>query len=302
VAKALVSIRIVYIAFALLLGVGLAAGSAFYLWGGIEAAIEFGRCLAAAPEPSTPKGATDPGLEVTTVTNCYGIDGPDPLSFDSYGKGPVLAAMFFLTAFGALKRRWEIARLPCLFLISFVMIPAIAGVLYDVGRSQLGFGTVAWLAIPTAGIVVASRLPVDSRASPAEAMLAALAAASYFWSVIVTAMGPHIAQAMDTLGTEDTFYVESVELLSGSIVGLIAAIALLIGVVASLYGDRRVLTAALAFTAGLSFPGFLKTLDFILGLRDGWNAAYAIQEAVAFVSCIAALALARRQRTQTAAA
>jgi hypothetical protein len=283
----------VYIAFAVLLGVLLAALSLYHLREGIQAAIEFAQCNATV-EPSP-----IPGGEI--VTNCYGIDGPDPLSFESYGKLPVFAAMFFLTAFGALKRRWEIAQLPWLFLIPFVMGPAIAGVLYDVGRSELGFSTIAWLAIPIAGIVVASRLPLNSRTSPAEVALAAIATVSYVWRAIAIPTGPHLVQAMNTLGGGDAFYLESVDLLSGSIVGLGAAIALFVGAVASLYRKRRVLTAAFAFTTGLSLPGFLKTLDLTLGLRDEWNAVYVIQEAVAFVACVAALALTRGpERAQAA--
>ena len=77
VAKALGLLRVAYIAFALLLGVGFTGASALYLWDGIKTAVEVDDCKATA-QP-------DPG----TIVNCYGIDGPDPLSFESYGKGPI---------------------------------------------------------------------------------------------------------------------------------------------------------------------------------------------------------------------
>jgi hypothetical protein len=289
VARTLAVLRVVYIVFSALIGIVFAVASVGYLWQGIETAIDVAQCNATV-EP-------DPRI----VTNCYGFDGPDPLSFDSYGRAPVLAVMFFLTAFGAFKRRWEMLRLPLLFLVSSVTVPAVAGVLYDVGRSQLEFTSLAWVAIPVAITVIAARSPANSRPSAAQAALAAVVTASFFWRAIATATGPDLVQAMDTLRGGDTIYVSSIELVSGSIVGLIAAIALLIGAVASLFGEPRVLTAALAFTAGLSFLGFLQVLDLVLGLRDNWNAAYVIQEAVAFVACVVALALVRRQRIQTVA-
>jgi hypothetical protein len=210
--------------------------------------------------------------------------------------------MLFLTALGAFKRRWEMVRLPCLFLISLVTIPAVAGVFYDVGRSQLSFATFAWLAIPMTTIAIASRSPANSRTSAVQAALAAIAMASYVWRAILTVTGSEAAQAIDTLRGADTFYVESVELVSGSIVGLGVAIALLFAAVLSLRGNARALYAAFAFTAGLSFPGFLRSLDLIFGLQEGGYVAYAIQEAVAFVACVTALALARRQRIQIVAA
>ncbi len=129
-----------------------------------------------------------------------------------------------------------------------------------------------------------------------------LVAMSYVWRAIAVAMSAEAARAIDALRGGQTFYPESVELVSASIVGLGAAIALLSAVVLSLWGSRRALDPAFAFTAGLSFPGFLQALDLILGLQEGGYGAYAIQEAIAFVACVTALALARRQRIRTVTA
>jgi hypothetical protein len=73
VAKTLAVVRVVYISFAALLGVAFAIASVGSLWAGIDNAIEFARCNSTVePNPAV-------------IVNCYGIDGPDPLSFDSYG-------------------------------------------------------------------------------------------------------------------------------------------------------------------------------------------------------------------------
>ncbi len=130
--RTLAVLRVVYIAFAMLLGIAFTIGSVGYLWQGINA-VDFAKC------DSTVE--TDPATGVAIVTNCYGIDGPDPLSFESYGKLPIAAAMFLLIGFAAMKRRWSMLWLPCWFLLSSVTVGAVASVIYFGWRSLLGFAS-----------------------------------------------------------------------------------------------------------------------------------------------------------------
>jgi hypothetical protein len=145
-------------------------------------------------------------------------------------------------------------------------------------------------------------LAPHSQAISPQAALAALVAVSYAVRAIAVAMSTDAVRAIGPLLGGHTFYTGAIELVSASIVGLGATIALLFAAVLSQWGNARALNAALAFTAGLSFPGFLRALDLAFALQEGGYVAYAIQEAVAFVACVTALGLAHRQRIQTAAA
>ena len=302
-AKALSVLRVVYIAFAALLGIGFAVISTMYLWEGVETAIDVAECNAAAQPPYVPAVAADSGPELAIVTNCYWLHRPDPLSFESYSQTPVLAAIFFFMAFAALKRRWEMLWVPGWFLIASVAFGAVTGVLYDGWGTLLGLFSVpcAWLLVPIVGIV-AARSRATGRAIPAQAVLATLVAVTYVWRAIAVAMSTDAVRAIGPFLGGHTFYPDAIGLVSGSIVGLGAAIALLFAAVVSLWGRARALSAAFAFTAGLSFPGLLQTLDLVLGLQEGGYVVYAIQQAVAFVACVTALVLARRQRIQLVAA
>ena len=302
-AKALGVLRAVYIAFAALLGIGFAVTSTMYLWEGVETAIDVAQCNADTQSGPTPTVAPDSGPELTIVTNCYGFDGPDPLSFESYSKGPVLAGIFFSMALAALKRRWEMLWVPGWFLIASVAFGAITGVLYDGWRALLGLFSLpcAWLLIPIAGIVVAKSQAIG-RAIPAQAVIATLVATTYVWRAIAVAMSPDTVRAIGPFLGGHTFYPDAMGLVSGSIVGLGAVTALLFAAVASLWGSARALKAAFAFTAGLSFPGFLQALDLVLGLRESGYVAYTIQEAIVFVTRVAALVVARQQRFPAVAA
>ena len=122
-------------------------------------------------------------------------------------------------------------------------------------------------------------------------ILAALVALSYLGRAAAVAASPEADRAIGPLLGGHTFYNDAIELVSGSIVGLGAAIALLVAAFASLHGRGRGLSATFAFTAGLSFPGFLQTLDLVLGLQESSYVAYVIQGAIAFVACIAAFAV-----------
>lgn len=294
-AKTLAVLRVVYIAFAMLFGVAIMVLSLEYLWQGIDNAIDVEQCNSTVE--------TDPATGVATVTNCYGIDGPDPLGFESYGKGPAFAAAFLLIAFAALKRRWSMLWLPCWFLLSSVTVGAVASVIYFGWRSLLGFASLpcAWLFVPIAGIVVAARSPAVSGAMAARVVLAVLVAVSYFGSAIAVAMSVEATRAIDVLRGGHTFYTGNIEFVSATIVAVVAAIALLFAAVLSLWGRTRSLNAAFAFSAGLSLPGFLQAIDLVLGLQESGYYAYAIQDAFAFVACAVALALARGpERAQVA--
>lgn len=302
-AKAFGALRVVYIAFAALLGIGFAIMSTMYLWEGVETAIDVAQCNAAVQPRSAPVVALDSEPELTTVTNCYWLHGPDPLSFESYGQKPVLAAIFLFMAFAALKRRWDMLWGPGWFLIASVAFGAVTGVLYDGWRTLLGLFSIpcAWLLVPIAGIIVA-KSQATGRPIPTQAVLATLVTATYVSRAIAVAMSADAVRAIGPLLGGHTFDPEAIGLVSGSIVGLGAAGALLFAAVVSLWGSTRALSAAFAFTAGLSFPGFLQVFDLALGLEEGGYVVYAIQEAIAFVACVAALALARRQRIQAVAA
>jgi hypothetical protein len=136
----------------------------------------------------------------------------------------------------------------------------------------------------------------------AQGTLATLVAMSYAWQAIDVALSIEATRAIDVLRGGHTFYSGNIELVSGTLVGLGAAVALLFAAVLSLSGRVGPLDAAFAFAAGLSFPGFLQALDLMLGVYQGGYVAYVIQEAAAFAACIAALALTRRLRIQMATA
>jgi hypothetical protein len=284
-------LRVVYIAFAVLVGVAFSVASVGYLWQGIEAAIDFEQCKSTVQ--------SDPAV----VVNCYGIDGPDPLSFESYGKGLFFAAAFLLIAFAALKRRWGILWLPSWFLVAPFAVQAVANVIYFGWRSLLGYICVqcAWQLIPAAGIVVAARSPAVSGAMSARVALAVLVAVSYLGSAIAVARSVEATRALDVLRGGHTYYTGNIEFVSASIVGVVAAVALLFAAVFPLWGKARALNAAFAFSAGLSLPGFLQTIDLVLSLQESRHAAYAIQDAVAFIASVAAVMLVvPQQQIQTA--
>ncbi len=137
----------------------------------------------------------------------------------------------------------------------------------------------------------------------ARVVLAVLVAVGYFGSAIAVAMSVEATRAMDVLRGGHTFYTGNIEFVSATIVAVVAAIALLFAAVLSLWGKARALDAAFAFSAGLSLPGFLQSIDLVFGLQESRHVGYAIQDAVAFVACVAALVLARgRERAQAATA
>jgi hypothetical protein len=86
-----------------------------------------------------------------------------------------------------------------------------------------------------------------------------------------------------------------------TVAGLCAAILLLAGAVSSTGRKYRVRNAALAFAAGLAFPGFLESLDLMFGLQGPFsrNEGYSLQEGFAFVTAVAALAIIARRRQGT---
>jgi hypothetical protein len=97
-------------------------------------------------------------------------------------------------------------------------------------------------------------------------------------------------------GLTDLYGPEQV-VLSG-VVSFGLAIILLACVVVSSRASERIMHAALAFTAGFAFEGFLDTLDYAFWFGSPREFTSSLQDAVAFTACCLALALSTyRERT-----
>jgi hypothetical protein len=234
-------------------------------------------------------------------------DGPPEFSFSTYGYIPAVGAVALVGAVAALKRRWEALALVCWLLTGGVLVDVIDAIL-SLGwtRVPAAIGT-AWPAVALLGfaLVMAARqrgeLPVDAvpSASRQEKIrlrntLVSLVVVSYLWRAVFIVLNPAAAGAISILrGTSGVY------LLTNGVVALAASTVLLVCAIVSFKGHDRVMDAALAFTAGLAFEGFLDALDFALIGGARLEIMYALQDAVSFVACCCALALSVRPAHET---
>jgi hypothetical protein len=270
-------LRILYIALAFALGVGLSAASVLglvELLGGDS-------------------GASDPA---------------PPFSLSSYIYTPVIAVIVLVSATAALRHLWQALALLCWFLLGGAALDALY-VIWLLVRHGIVPETVddafavVWALFPMVGLWLAAQaMPAEDHsailpqsASAQERIrlrntLIGVAAVSYFWRAIVVAFNPGMTFAIAYLrGMTDLYGPEQV-ILSG-VVGAVAAIALLVCVVMPSRKTERIMHAALAFTAGFALEGFLDTLDYAFWLGSPRELTSSLQDAVAFVACGAALAL-----------
>ena len=270
-------LRILYIALAIVFGAGLAAAGALGVWDLLQ-----------------------PG-------SAGGSDAP-PFSLSSYGYTPLIAAVVLLSGLAALKHRWGALALLCSFLLGGAALEALYVAWLLAGHGVIpesidGAFAVAWALFPVLGVLLAARAkPHEERVSPASPSISmqerirlrntliGVAAVSYLWRLIVVVFNPGMTFAIAYLrGMTDVYGPERV-VLSG-VVGFGAAIVLLVCVVSSSKASDRLMHAALAFTAGFAFEGFLDTLDYAFWFGSPRELTSSLQDAVAFVACCAALAL-----------
>jgi hypothetical protein len=280
-------LRIVFIVLAFLIGIGLIAGAALSVSDLLEVMNRVADQPAAVQQPDG------------TI-----VERPPSLSFSSYGYTPVIAVILLLSALAALKRRWDILSLTCWFLVGGVVPEALYSV-WSVGWDGLISAFIpnaigaAWVCFPILGLWLATTAGSHGEIRPGEApsassqdrirlrnTLVALAVLSYLLRLVTIALTPGAISALAYFrGTSDAY------LMMGSALGLGAALLLLVGLLRSRRGNDRFLSSVLALTAGLAFEGFLVALDLTSGLGARLELVYALQDAVAFVACCAALAL-----------
>ncbi len=287
-------LRIAFIVLAFMIGIGLIAGAALSVSDLLEV---MNRAVDQPAAVQQPDGTT-------IITNPLGLDGPPSLSFSSYGYTPVIAAILLLSALAALKRRWDILSLTCWFLVGGVVPEALYSV-WSVGWDGLISAFVpnaigaAWVCFPILGLWLATAASSRGEIRPGDApsassqerirlrnTLVGLAVLSYLLRLVTIALTPGAMSALAYFrGTSDAY------LMMGSALGLGAALLLLLGLLRSRRGNDTFLSSVLAFTAGLAFEGFLVALDLTSGLGARLELVYALQDAMAFVACCAALAL-----------
>jgi hypothetical protein len=273
-------LRVLYIALALVIGFGLTAAGVLSLLDLIQVA----------------------------VSGASYLDSPLPFSFSSHVYTPAIGAVSLLSALMALRERWHALALACWFLLATGVMDALY-MIWSLGRHGVVPESVAsvfvavWVFFPMLGLLLAAGAkPREDKRSDAPASASAqewmrlrttligLVAVSYIWRAITMWVSPGMTYAIAYLqGMSDLYGPEQV-VLSG-VVGLCAAIVLVACVAVSRKGSDGVMQATLAFTAGFAFEGFLDTLDFFFRFGSLRELNYALQDAVAFVACCAALAL-----------
>jgi len=293
-------LRILFIVLAFLIGIGLIAGAALSVSDLLEVMNRVVDQPAAVQQPDG----------TTIITNPLGLDGPPSVSFSSYGYTPFIAAILLVSALAALKRRWDMLSLMCWFLAGGIVPEALYSVwsVWNVGWDGLISAFIpnaigaAWVCFPILGLWLATAARSRGEIRPGEApsassqdrirlrnTLVGLAVLSYLLRVVTITLTPGAISALAYFrGTSDA------NLMLGSALGLGAALVLLFGLLRSRRDNDRFLTSVLAFTAGLAFEGFLVALDLTSGLGARLELVYALQDAVAFVACCAALALSAR--------
>jgi hypothetical protein len=270
-------LRILYVALAFALGVGLSAAS----------------MLGLVDLLGGDSGASDPA---------------PPFSLSSYIYTPIIAVIVLVSATTAMRHLWQALALLCWFLLGGAALDALY-VIWLLARHGIvpeavdDAFAVVWAFFPMLGLWLAARAkpaeeqsaPVPQSASAQERIrlrntLIGVAAVSYFWRAIVVAFNPGMTFAIAYLrGMTDLYGPEQVTL--SGVIGAVAAIALLVCVVAPSKRTERIMHAALAFTAGFALEGFLDTLDYAFWLGSPRELTSSLQDAVAFVACSAALAL-----------
>lgn len=274
----LVPLRVAYIALAMIFGVGLAAAGALGVW------------------------------DLLQSGSAGGAEAPPPFSLSIYAYTPLVAAVVLLSGVAAVKHRWDALALVCWFLLGGAALEALYVVWLFVRHSESpetidDTFAVVWALFPMLGLWLAAlgksghqTLPDASPSVPIQEKirlrntLSGVAAVSYLWRTIVVVTNPGMTFAIAYLRGLTELYGPEQVVLSG-VVGLALAIVLLSCVVVSSRASERIMQAALAFTAGFAFEGFLDTLDYIFWLGSPRELTYSLQDAVAFVACGAALAL-----------
>jgi hypothetical protein len=242
-------------------------------------------------------------LVQVSISGISYLDGSLPLGFSSHGYTPVLGAIALVSGMAALRRRWQALAVACWFLLGTGVMEAFYVVwILVVLDSVAGAFVAIWLFFPMLGLLLAAKggSRDETKSNGVTQVVAqdkirlrntlvGLAVIGYVWRVATLAVSPGAALALAYLrGTTET------HLVLGSITGLCVAILLLVGIVLSRKHGDRFMTAALAFSAGFAFEGFLDALDLMLGAAARLELAYALQDAVAFLASCAALALSER--------
>ena len=270
-------LRILYVALAFALGVGLSAASV----------------LGLVDLLGGDSGASDPA---------------PPFSLSSYIYTPFIAVIVLVSATTAMRHLWQALMLLCWFLLGGAALDALYVIWLLVRHGIVPESVddafaVVWALFPMLGLWLAARAnqaeeqsaPVPQSASAQERIrlrntLIGVAAVSYFWRAIVVAFNPGMTFAIAYLrGMTDLYGPEQVTL--SGVIGAVAAIALLVCVVVPSKRTERIMHAGLAFTAGFALEGFLDTLDYAFWLGSPRELTSSLQDAVAFVACCAALAL-----------
>ncbi len=271
-------LRILYVALALAFGVGLA----------VAGVLGF--------------------VDLLQADGAGGPDAPPPFSLSIYAYTPIVAAIVLLSAGAAMKQIWQVLALLCWFLLGGAVLAALYVIWLFVRHGIVpetvdDAFAVVWSLFPMLGLWIAARAKSGEDGNPdvppsvsaqerirLRNTLIGVAAVSYFWRAIVVTFDPGMTFAIAYLrGMTDLYGPEQV-MLSG-VVGAAAAIALLVCVVVSSKKTERIMHAALAFTAGFAFEGFLDTLDYAFWFGSPRELTSSLQDAVAFVACCAALAL-----------
>jgi hypothetical protein len=230
------------------------------------------------------------------------LDRPPAFSFSTYGYIPAIGVVALASAVAALKRHFPALALASWLLTGAVIVDVFDAIL-NLGWTRVPalLGTI-WTVVSIVGflLVISARPRAEHTpdAAPSASRterirlrntLVSLIVVSYLWRAVFIVMNPAAAGAISILrGTSGVY------LLVNGVVALGAALVLLVCAVASFKGHERLMNGALAFTAGLSFEGFLDALDFALMGGARLEIMYALQDAVAFVACCCALALSAR--------
>ena len=256
-------LRIVFIVFAALAGVGLAAAGAAGAWD---------------------------LLDLTETAASITVPG--------YAYAPIIAVIVLFSGLAAFSRRWDVLSIVCWFLLG----SAVSDALYSLWTLPsegllVGLPAIVAMVFPILGLTLASvavrqgrnMTPVGSGWSHdlirLRNTLAGLAALSYLWRGATLAWTPEAISVLAYFrGTAEAYLILS------SVLGIACAL-LILGALAFLKASHRFLNALLAFTAGLALEGFLQAVDLVLNPGARLELVYALQDAMAFLACAAALAV-----------
>lgn len=272
-------LRNVYVALAFVIGFGLAAASVL--------------------------SALD--LVQVSISGISYLDGSIPFSFSTHGYTPVLGVITLISGFAALRQRWYALAGACWFLLGTGVTEAFYLMWLLAGQGVVpdpvtGAFVAVWLFFPMLGLLLVAKggsrdEPKSDVPAPAAAQdkirfrntLVGLAVISYVWRVATLVLSPGASLALSYLrGTTET------HLVLNCVLGVGAAILLLVGIFFARKQSDGFMNAALAFSAGFAFEGFLEAIDVMLGDSVRLEIAYALQDVFAFAACCFALALSER--------